>query len=95
MAGLMCFVLGIIVLFICLAGLVTVLQTMLMGGSTRVIYEATDINGYLAMLIGARITMAVQSSSITTSTLTPLVGLGLVRLEQMLPMTLGANIGTW
>lgn len=94
MAGLTAFVLGIIILFICLGGLVTVLKKLLLGGSTRVIYKATDINGYLAMILGALITMAVQSSSITTSTLTPLVGLGLIRLEQMFPLTLGANIGT-
>jgi len=93
-AGSTALILGILVLFICLYGLVTVLQKLLMGGSTKVIYKATDINGYLAMLIGALITMAVQSSSITTSSLTPLVGLGLIRLEQMFPMTLGANIGT-
>ena len=35
----------------------------------------------------------VQSSSITTSTFTPLVGLNLISLEQMFPLTLGANIG--
>lgn len=38
--------------------------------------------------------MIVQSSSITTSTLTPFVGIGALPLEQMLPLTLGANIGT-
>jgi solute carrier family 34 (sodium-dependent phosphate cotransporter) len=93
-AGLTAFLLGICILFICLYGLVTVLQGMLLGASTRIIYKATDINGYLAMILGCAITLAVQSSSITTSTLTPLVGMGLVRLEQMYPMTLGANIGT-
>jgi sodium-dependent phosphate cotransporter len=83
-SGLVAFIVGITLLFICLGGLVTVLQQMLLGASTRIIYKATDINGYLAMLIGCGITVAVQSSSITTSTLTPLVGMGLIRLEQML-----------
>ena len=46
------------------------------------------------MLIGALLTMLVQSSSITTSVLTPLVGVGVLPLEAMLPLTLGANIGT-
>jgi sodium-dependent phosphate cotransporter len=62
--------------------------------STRIVYKATDVNGYIAIAIGAAITMLVQSSSITTSTLTPLVGMGVLRLEQMYPLTLGANIGT-
>jgi sodium-dependent phosphate cotransporter len=88
------FFIAIVVLFVCLAGLVTVLQKLLLGMSTRVVYKATDINGYLAIAIGTGLTMLVQSSSITTSTLTPLVGIGALRLEQMLPLTLGANIGT-
>ena len=93
-SGGVCFFLGIVILFICLAGLVTVLQKMLMGVSTRIIYKSTDMNGYLAIAIGAGITILVQSSSITTSTLTPFVGIGAIRLEQMFPLTLGANIGT-
>jgi len=39
-------------------------------------------------------TMIIQSSSVFTSTLTPLVGVGVVSLERMYPLTLGANIGT-
>ena len=88
------FFLGIMILFVCLLGIVAILQKMLLGMSTRIVYKATDVNGYVAIAIGAGITMLVQSSSITTSTLTPLVGMGALRLEQMLPLTLGANIGT-
>lgn len=93
-SGGVCFFLGIMILFVCLLGIVAILQKMLLGMSTRIVYKATDVNGYLAIAIGAGITMLVQSSSITTSTLTPLVGMGALRLEQMLPLTLGANIGT-
>ena len=39
-------------------------------------------------------TMLVQSSSIFTSALTPLVGIGVVTIERTYPLTLGANIGT-
>ena len=88
------FFLALVILVICLIGLVTILQKMLMNLSTRIIYKATNINGYLAILVGAGITILVQSSSITTSALTPFVGMGALRLEQMLPLTLGANIGT-
>jgi len=65
-----------------------------MNTSNRVIYKATNINPYLAILLGVGVTLLVQSSSITTSALTPLVGMDVIRLEQMLPLTLGANIGT-
>ena len=50
--------------------------------------------GYLAILIGAGMTILVQSSSIFTSSITPLVGMGVISLERMYPLTLGSNIGT-
>ena len=88
------FFIGIMIMFTCLLGIVAILQKMLLGMSTRIVYKVMDVNGYIAIAIGAGITMLVQSSSITTSTLTPLVGMGALRLEQMFPLTLGANIGT-
>eukprot|EP00579_Thalassiosira_antarctica_P007208 CAMPEP_0201901766 /NCGR_PEP_ID=MMETSP0902-20130614/54596_1 /ASSEMBLY_ACC=CAM_ASM_000551 /TAXON_ID=420261 /ORGANISM="Thalassiosira antarctica, Strain CCMP982" /LENGTH=612 /DNA_ID=CAMNT_0048435739 /DNA_START=575 /DNA_END=2413 /DNA_ORIENTATION=- len=93
-SGGICLFLSLVLLLLCLMGLVNVLQRGLMGMSTRVIYKATKVPGVFAILIGAAITILVQSSSITTSVLTPLVGLGVIQLEQMLPLTLGANIGT-
>jgi len=52
------------------------------------------LSGYLAMGTGLLVTIAVQSSSITTSALTPLVGVGVINIERMYPTVLGANIGT-
>ena len=93
-SGGVCLFLSLVLLVICLLGLVKLLQTMLLGTSTRVLHKATNINPYLAILVGAGITILVQSSSITTSAFTPLVGMGVVHLDQMYPITLGANIGT-
>eukprot|EP00117_Sycon_ciliatum_P046808 scpid52902/ scgid5456/ Sodium-dependent phosphate transport protein 2B; Na(+)-dependent phosphate cotransporter 2B; Sodium/phosphate cotransporter 2B; Solute carrier family 34 member 2 len=56
--------------------------------------KARYLTPYLAILIGAGVTMLVQSSSVFTSTLTPLVGIGILDLERMLPLTVGSNIGT-
>jgi len=39
-------------------------------------------------------TILVQSSSVFTSAITPLVGVGVISLERMFPLTLGSNIGT-
>lgn len=50
--------------------------------------------GVLGILIGTVITMAVQSSSITTSLLIPMFGAGVLSLEAGFPIMLGANIGT-
>ena len=52
------------------------------------------LTGYLAIAAGAGITIAVQSSSITTSALTPLVGIGVIEVERMYMTVLGANLGT-
>jgi sodium-dependent phosphate cotransporter len=51
-------------------------------------------SGYLSILVGLGLTICVQSSSITTSALTPLVGVGVLHIERMYPTVLGANIGT-
>ena len=50
--------------------------------------------GAVALLLGLVITVAVQSSSITTSILIPLAGAGVVSLRNLYPVTLGANVGT-
>ena len=56
--------------------------------------RAACLTGYVAMVVGAVLTIVVQSSSVFTSVLTPLVGVGLMSVERMYPLTLGANIGT-
>ena len=82
-SGGVCLFLSLVLLLICLMGLVNVLQRGLMGMSTRVIYKATKVPGVVAIVIGAAITVLVQSSSITTSVLTPIVGMGVIQLEQV------------
>ncbi len=47
-----------------------------------------------AFLVGLVMTIAVQSSSITTSILVPLVAAGVLTLRNAFPVTLGANLGT-
>ena len=50
--------------------------------------------GLVGMAFGAVITVLVQSSSITTSILVPLVGSGVLTVRNAYPITLGANLGT-
>ncbi len=50
--------------------------------------------GAVALLLGLVITVAVQSSSITTSILVPLSAAGVLSLRNAYPVTLGANVGT-
>ncbi|CAN5708506.1 sodium:phosphate symporter [soil metagenome] len=50
--------------------------------------------GAAGILVGIGVTVAVQSSTITTSILVPLVAGGLLTLRSCYPITLGANVGT-
>ncbi|MEZ5381955.1 MAG: Na/Pi symporter [Microthrixaceae bacterium] len=50
--------------------------------------------GATAMLLGLIITMAVQSSSITTSVMVPLAASGVLSIRSVYPVALGANVGT-
>ncbi len=47
-----------------------------------------------AFLIGIALTALIQSSSITTSLIVPIVAAGFLTVEKIYPYTLGANIGT-
>ena len=51
-------------------------------------------NAAIAFFVGLCLTVMVQSSSITTSLIVPLAGAGVLRLQQIFPFTIGANIGT-
>ena len=99
LAGSICLGFSLLLLCIFLYGLVTFLKNTLQSMGDKCInyslqFSNTCWGGYLNILIGTLLTISVQSSSVTTSAITPLVGLGIVSLEQMYPITLGANIGT-
>ena len=51
-------------------------------------------SGIVAIILGTIITISVQSSSITTSVLVPLAASGVLTLENIYPVSLGANVGT-
>jgi sodium-dependent phosphate cotransporter len=48
----------------------------------------------LGLFTGLIFTIVVQSSSVTTSLLVPLVAAGILTVEGAFPITIGANIGT-
>ncbi|MDH5671111.1 MAG: Na/Pi symporter [Myxococcales bacterium] len=85
---------SVAIIFLTLTGLVKVLRSLTASRLSVYVTRSLDSSAYAAMLIGVVITVMVQSSSITTSVLVPLAGAGLVTLEQVFPITLGANVGT-
>lgn len=101
--GIYVLILSLAMLTLSLVAVVKLLNSMLKGPAARIIQKFMNakiphpfgwLTGYIAILLGTGITILVQSSSIFTSTLTPLVGTGVLHIKRMYPLTLGANIGT-
>eukprot|EP00934_Nitzschia_sp_Nitz4_P000057 Nitzschia sp. Nitz4//scaffold316_size20630//13831//16335//NITZ4_008657-RA/size20630-processed-gene-0.27-mRNA-1//-1//CDS//3329547517//57//frame0 len=93
-SGLVVLIIGLVLTFLSLFSIVHVLSKLLHGVSLRVLYKATNINGWLLILFGTGLTLLLQSSSMTVSFLTPVVGMGALRIRQMYPLSIGANLGT-
>lgn len=103
LAGVILLVFSLIVLCSCLIFMVKLLNSILQGPIAKLIKKTLNadfphpwswLTGYVAMFVGMVMTVLVQSSSVFTSALTPLVGIGMIKLERMYPLTLGSNIGT-
>uniref|UniRef100_A0A8C1GJ44 Solute carrier family 34 member 2a n=1 Tax=Cyprinus carpio TaxID=7962 RepID=A0A8C1GJ44_CYPCA len=101
--GLILLACSLLILCTCLILIVKLLNSMLKGQVAVVINKImnTDfpfpfawLTGYIAIVVGAGMTFIVQSSSVFTSAITPLVGIGVIKLERAYPLSLGSNIGT-
>ncbi|KAB7499366.1 Sodium-dependent phosphate transport protein 2B [Armadillidium nasatum] len=100
--GIILLVASLFLLCFALIMIVKLLKSMLKGAIANLLRKFINANipyvpwltGYIALLFGAIMTVIVQSSSIFTSTLTPLIGLGLISVDRAYPLTLGSNIGT-
>ncbi|XP_059177047.1 sodium-dependent phosphate transport protein 2B-like [Physella acuta] len=102
-AGAIILVVSLALLCTCLVLVVKILSSLLKGAIAKIIQRVVNadfpgpfkyLTGYFVMLVGAGVTIVLQSSSIFTSALTPLVGVGAIHLTRMYPLTLGSNIGT-
>lgn len=87
-------ILSVLLTFAMLAMLVKVLRSLVLNKVESFFDEHLFKNAGRALLFGLVLTVAVQSSSITTSLVIPLAAAGLLRLKQIFPYTLGANVGT-
>ncbi|WIM70719.1 Na/Pi symporter [Corynebacterium suedekumii] len=68
---------------------------VLTAATTRTLLErSSGASDALGLLSGALITMAVSSSSVTVSSLLPFAATKSLRYREVLPVILGANVGT-
>ncbi len=85
---------SVIITLIMLYSIVKLLRSMVLAKVEKFFDDYIFKTAMRAILFGFLLTVMVQSSSITTSTIIPLAGAGVLTLRQIFPFTLGANIGT-
>lgn len=87
--------LGIVFIFAALYMITRQMKAVMSGRMENAINTVLSRGaGIAAMVVGTLMTVAVQSSSITTSILVPLVAAGVLTISNAFPVTLGANLGT-
>jgi sodium-dependent phosphate cotransporter len=93
-SGVISLSLALVLLFLALRYLVKVLKSMVLDKVERFFQRYIFRAPILGLFLGIVLTVLVQSSSITTSLVIPLIGAGVITLQQVYPYMLGANIGT-
>ncbi len=93
-AGAIALVFALGLLFIALSRLVKLMKSIIVGKIERLLHEYLFAKPLRSLVLGVIITAIVQSSSAVTSLVVPLVGAGILSIEQVFPYTIGANIGT-
>jgi sodium-dependent phosphate cotransporter len=92
--GVCMLILGLALVFVCLHQITSSMRKVLAGRIEKAMNQALEGNALFGIGLGVVITVAVQSSSITTSLLVPMCAAGVMTLEGAFPIMLGANIGT-
>jgi len=87
-------IIALVLMYVSLKFLVDLARGLVVSKAERFLHQYLFGAAGYAMLFGIIMTILVQSSSITTSLIIPLVGAGILTVEQIFPYTLGANVGT-
>lgn len=87
-------ILGLTITFISLISIVRIMKKVFLTHAQSILDKSIQKHAILALIVGCLITMLIQSSSITTSLLVPLAASGMISIQQVYPITLGANLGT-
>lgn len=85
---------ALILLFFSLTRIVKIMRSLVLAKIEVFLDKYLFKNDLTSFLLAVIVTSIIQSSSITTSLIVPLVGAGLLTVRKIFPYTLGANIGT-
>jgi sodium-dependent phosphate cotransporter len=94
MAAVLLLALSGVLLFVSLTQLTRTMKGILLSRLRPVLSSEIARRSVVGLVFGAFFTVLVQSSSVTTSLLVPMAAAGVLSLEQVFPITLGANVGT-
>jgi len=93
-AGVIMLIVAALVVITSLIYLVKTMRSLTITQTESFIDRYLFRNAFTALLLGLGLTAIVQSSSVTTSLIVPLIAAGIVSLRAAYPYTLGANVGT-
>lgn len=92
--GVLVLIAGLGLMFGMLVSLVKCLRSLVIHRVENLFDRVLFRTPLVSLVLGIGLTVIVQSSSVTTSLAVPLVGAGLLTIQQVFPYTMGANIGT-
>ncbi len=94
MGGVALIALGIATIFVAITVMGKLMKSLMVGRARDILKNAIGRGPIHGIVSGSIVTVLVQSSSTTTSLMVPLVGTGVLKVRDIYPFTLGANIGT-
>ncbi|AJR09851.1 Na/Pi cotransporter family protein [Photobacterium gaetbulicola] len=94
MGGVFMILIGIGLIFVSITAMGKLMRSLMVGRAREILKSAIGRGPIHGIASGTVVTVLVQSSSTTTSLMVPLVGTGVLKVRDVYPFTLGANIGT-
>ena len=85
---------SLVFLFLALYFIVKLMRSLVVKRAEIVLNNVLGKHGIVGIFVALIFTTVVQSSSITVALMIPLVAAGILTIETMFPLIMGANIGT-
>ncbi|MCG3721655.1 Na/Pi cotransporter family protein [Vibrio cincinnatiensis] len=92
--GVAMIVIGILIIFFAILAMGKLMKKLMVGPAKEILQKAIGRGPLHGIASGSIVTVLVQSSTTTTTLIVPLVGSGVLKVRDVYPFTLGANIGT-
>ena len=87
-------IVSLVFLFLSLYFIVRVMRSLVIKRAEIVLNNVIGKYGILTIFVALLFTAVIQSSSITIALMIPLIAAGVLNVETMYPIIMGANIGT-